>query len=201
MNENNNLIDIHENPLDLFTKWFEEANSKEINDPNAMNLSTVNDDLQPSSRMVLLKSYNKEGFIFYTNLNSKKGTSIKKNNKVALNFHWKSLRKQIRIQGCAEKINNEDADKYFKSRPADSKIGAWASNQSSELTDRKDFEKEIVKYKNKFGDIDIPRPEFWTGFKVKPNLIEFWKEMPFRLHDRVEYFIKGNKWFHRRLYP
>ena len=136
MNENKNLIDIKQNPLDLFDKWFGEAKLKEIEDPHAMNLATVSNDLQPTSRIVLLKSFNVNGFVFYTNLNSKKGEAIKNNSQVALNFFWKSIQKQVCIEGKAKIIDEKEADKYFDSRPKDSRISAWASKQSSELKNR-----------------------------------------------------------------
>lgn len=201
MNQIQNLIDINENPFVLFNKWYLEAKKKEINDPNAMTLSTISDQMLPSSRVVLLKSYDLEGFVFYTNINSRKGLAIKKNKYVALNFHWKSLFKQIRIEGVAKKISKKDADKYFISRPLKSRIGAWASNQSSILKNRKELEDKIKFYNMKFKRKIIPRPTFWTGFKVEPNLIEFWQDRPFRLHDRVEFNKIRNKWSSKRLYP
>jgi len=201
MNENRSSIDINTNPLDLFNRWFEEAKLSEINDPNAMNLSTVGIDLSPSSRIVLLKSHSISGFVFYTNLNSRKGMAIKNNTKVALNFHWKSLLKQVRIEGIAKLIEEVEANKYFDTRPEDSRIGAWASDQSSELSSRDELEKKVDKYKKKFLGKKIPRPSYWSGFQVKPQLIEFWQDMPFRLHDRIEFIISGKKWIAKRLYP
>ena len=150
MNENINLIDINENPLDLFDRWFQEAKLKEINNPNAMNLSTVTNDLQPSSRIVLLKSFSIDGFVFYTNLDSKKGVSIKKNYQVALNFYWKSIKKQVRIEGKAKIVKETEADEYFDTRLEDSKIGAWASHQSLELESREELEKRVATFKKKF---------------------------------------------------
>ena len=201
MNENTNLIDINENPIDLFDRWFQQAKLMEIDDPNAMNLSTVTNDLQPSSRIVLLKSFNDDGFVFYTNLNSKKGLAIKKNSQVALNFYWKSLKKQVRIEGKAEIVKETDADEYFDTRPEDSKIGAWASHQSLELKSREELEKRVVTFKKKFEGSKIMRPKNWSGYKVIPKLIEFWQEMPFRLHDRAEFIRYENKWNARKLYP
>ena len=201
MNENKNLIDIKQNPLDLFDKWFEEAKLKEINDPNAMNLATVSNDLQPTSRMVLLKSFNVNGFVFYTNLNSKKGDAIKNNSQVALNFYWKSMQRQVCIEGKAKMISQIEADKYFDSRPQDSRIGAWASKQSSELKNREELENRVVEFKNKFEGSKIPRPKNWTGFVVEPQLIEFWQKMPSRLHDRAEFVKVNNNWVSRKLYP
>ena len=201
MNQTKQLIDINENPFVLFDKWFAEAKKKEINDPNAMDLATVGNNLRPSSRMVLLKSHDTSGFVFYTNLNSCKGIHIKENAKVVLNFYWKSLLKQVKIEGDAKLVSDKDADEYFNSRPENSRIGTWASDQSSELNSREELENSFQTYKKKFEGIKIPRPSYWSGYRVVPYLIEFWQEMTFRLHDRVE-FIKSEKgWFGRRLYP
>ena len=201
MNENTNLIDINENPINLFDRWFQQAKLMEIDDPNAMNLSTVTNDLQPSSRIVLLKSFNDDGFVFYSNLDSKKGVAIKKNSQVALNFYWKSLKKQVRIEGKAKIVKETDADEYFDSRSEDSKIGAWASHQSLELKSREELEKRVATFKKKFEGSKITRPKHWSGYKVIPKLIEFWQEMPFRLHDRVEFIRYENKWKAKKLYP
>ncbi len=201
MIKNRDIISINENPIDLFNKWFEEAKSNEINDPNAMNLATVDSEMKPTSRMVLLKSFDLNEFIFYTNLNSKKGQAIIKNSNVALNFYWKSIRKQVRVEGVAKIISGEVADKYFNSRPDGSKIGAWASKQSYVLTNREELENSVNDFKKKFEGKKIKRPEYWTGFSVKPLLIEFWQEMEFRLHDRTEFNFKDNIWVARKLYP
>ena len=201
MFENRNLIQPKKDPFLLFEEWFEEAKLKEQNDPNAMNLSTISKDLKPSSRIVLLKSFDQDGFVFYTNLQSKKGISLLSNSNASLTFHWKSLLKQIRIEGRAHQVTNKEADDYFNSRPMESRIGAWASNQSSELSDRQELIDKISLYKKKFQQNSISRPPYWTGFRVEPNLIEFWKDMPFRLHDRIEYKKTDNTWIARRLYP
>ena len=201
MFENRNLIQLKKDPFLLFQEWFEEAKLKEQNDPNAMNLSTISKDLKPSSRIVLLKSFDQDGFVFYTNLQSKKGISLLSNSNASLTFHWKSLLKQIRIEGSAFQVTNKEADDYFNSRPMESRIGAWASNQSSELSNRQELIDKISLYKKKFQQNSVSRPPDWTGFRVEPNLIEFWKDMPFRLHDRIEYKKTDNKWISRRLYP
>ena len=201
MTEKINLIDITKDPIILFSKWFAEAKQKEINDPNAMNLSTISKSLMPSSRIVLLKSFDNNGFVFYTNVRSKKGNSINFNSQVSLNFHWKSLLRQIRIEGIAKKVTNKEADEYFNSRPEESKIGAWASEQSSELKTREELTNKVKKYSEKYQEKFIPRPHYWTGFRVDPLLIEFWQDMPFRLHDRVEYKKNKNSWIIKRLYP
>ena len=201
MFENRNLIQPKKDPFLLFEEWFEEAKLKEQNDPNAMNLSTISKDLKPSSRIVLLKSFDQDGFVFYTNLQSTKGISLLSNSNASLTFHWKSLLKQIRIEGRAHQVTSKEADDYFNSRPMESRIAAWASNQSSELSDRQELIDKFSLYKKKFQQNSISRPPYWTGFRVEPNLIEFWKDMPFRLHDRIEYKKTDNKWISRRLYP
>ena len=196
-----NLINSNTNPLSLFEEWFEDAKKNEINDPNAMNLATVSSDGKPSSRIVLLKSFNDQGFTFYTNSNSKKGKAIKNNTNVALNFHWKSLQKQIRIEGNVSIIGNAEADEYYNSRPLGSRIGAWASMQSDKLDDRSLLLNRVVEFEKKFQNSDISRPSHWNGYQVKPCLIEFWQDMPFRLHDRVEFRKEKNNWVSRILYP
>jgi len=201
MFENRNLIQPKKDPFLLFKEWFEEATLKEQNDPNAMNLSTISKDLKPSSRIVLLKSFDQDGFVFYTNLQSKKGISLLSNSNASLTFHWKSLLKQIRIEGRAHQVASKEADDYFNSRSMESKIGAWASNQSSELSDRQELIDKFSLYKKKFQQNSISRPPYWIGFRVEPNLIEFWQDMPFRLHDRIEYKKTDNNWISKRLYP
>ena len=201
MTEKIKLINAKEDPIILFSEWFEEAKQKEINDPNAMNLSTISESLIPSSRIVLLKSFDNNGFVFYTNVESKKGNSINLNPQVSLNFHWKSLLRQIRIEGIAKLVTNKEADEYFDRRPEGSKIGAWASDQSSELKTREELINKIKEYTEKYKEKIIPRPLYWTGFRVEPLLIEFWQDMPFRLHDRVEYKKNNNSWLIKRLYP
>ncbi len=196
-----NLINSNTNPLSLFEEWFEEAKKSEINDPNAMNLATISSDGKPNSRIVLLKSYNSRGFIFYTNSNSKKGRALENNTNVALNFHWKSLQRQIRIEGAVSVIDNYEADEYFKSRPLGSRIGAWASMQSEELDDRSSLLHRVREFEKKFQNTNISRPPHWNGYVVKPNLIEFWQDMPFRLHDRVEFKKVESKWVSRKLFP
>ena len=196
-----NLIDATADPIILFEQWFEEAKQKEVNDPNAMNLSTISKNIKPSSRIVLLKSFDERGFVFYTNLKSKKGNSIISNSQVALNFYWKSLLKQIKIEGTATQVTNKEADDYFNSRPRESRISAWASKQSSELLNREKLENMVQEYTLKYKDKSIPRPPYWSGLRVTPLLIEFWQCMPFRLHDRVEYSKKGDSWLIKRLYP
>ena len=200
MLKHKDLIDFTQNPFELFNNWYDLACETEINDPNAMTISTILNN-KPSSRVVLLKSQNEEGFIFYTNSNSKKGKSISENNNIALNFHWKSQNRQIRIEGQAKIVSVEDADVYFRSRPRGSQIGAWSSNQSAELTARSELIDNIKKFEAKYEDQVIPRPPHWNGYLVKPQLVEFWQEMPFRIHDRVVYILINNKWQIKKLYP
>ncbi len=201
MNTEPKLINSKINPISLFEEWFEHAKESEINDPNAMNLATISSDGKLSSRIVLLKSYNEEGFVFYTNSSSKKGRAIENNSNVAINFHWKSLQKQIRIEGSVSMIGKDEADQYFNSRPLGSRIGAWASKQSAELNNRSVLLEQVKKYEKKFEKENIYRPSHWNGYNVKPILIEFWQDMPFRLHDRVEFKFLNNKWISRKLFP
>ena len=201
MQSNQKLINSDKKPIELFQEWFEEAKKSEINDPNAMNLATISSDGKPSSRIVLLKSYDDKGFVFYTNSNSKKGRAIKNNDSVALNFHWKTLQRQIRIEGNVSQISNAEADEYYNSRPLGSRIGAWASLQSEELDDRSTLTKRVKEFEKKFSDNGVPRPSHWNGYLVVPELIEFWQDMPFRLHDRLEFRIENDGWVSRKLYP
>ena len=200
MLKNKDLIEYSKDPFELFKKWYDLACETEINDPNAMTLSTISNS-QPSSRIVLLKSHDQDGFVFYTNSNSKKGQSIKENNNIALNFHWKTQNRQIRIEGQVNMVSSEVADSYFESRPRGSQIGAWSSNQSHELTSRSQLIDKIKEFEKKYKDKNIPRPPSWNGYLVKPELIEFWQEMPFRVHDRVLYFNSSNYWKIKKLYP
>ena len=200
MLKHKDLIEDIKDPFVLFKKWYDLACKTEINDPNAMTLSTLSNN-QPSSRVVLLKSYDEIGLVFYTNSNSKKGKSIKENNNVALNFHWKTQNRQIRIEGNANTVRKEVADSYFKTRPRNSQIGAWSSNQSDDLSSRDELVKNIKDFEMKYKDKDIPRPSHWNGYLVMPNLIEFWQEMPFRFHDRVLYLKSDNSWIIKKLYP
>ena len=200
MLKHKDLIDFKKNPFELFNNWYDLASETEINDPNAMTLSTILNN-QPSSRVVLLKSHDEEGFVFYTNSNSKKGKSISENNNVALNFHWKTQNRQIRIEGQAKIVSSEVADSYFNSRPRGSQIGAWSSNQSEELISRSELIDKIKKSETKYADQNIPRPLHWNGYLVKPKLIEFWQEMPFRIHDRVLFTLLNNRWEIKKLYP
>ena len=207
MNKKNNLgLDVcfmnEDDPFVVFKEWMSEAEKNEINDPNAVALATVNESNQPDVRMVLLKEYNKNGFIFFTNLNSKKGTDLKKTPKASMCFHWKTLLRQVRISGDISLISDDEADKYFYSRPYLSKIGAWSSSQSKPMETRDALLNKIDEYKNKFKDQNnVPRPDHWSGFLLSPNKIEFWKDVEGRLHQRLEYSKASNFWKKQILYP
>ena len=189
------------NPIKLFESWFEEAEEKEPDIPNAMSLSSANSEGRVSSRMVLLKAYDQRGFVFYTNIGSRKGRDIAENGSVALLFHWKSLKRQIRITGAAEQVDGEEADTYFASRSRGSQAGAWASRQSDQLLGRYLLEEAIGEVEKKFADKAIPRPPFWTGYRVIPHEIEFWDEGEFRLHNRISFSLEGSVWSKSLLYP
>ena len=188
-------------PLALFSAWMAEAAQSEPNDPTAMALATVDADGLPNVRMVLLKGADEKGFVFYTNVESAKGTELTANPKAALVFHWKSLRRQVRARGAVTRVSEAEADAYFASRPRDSRIGAWASQQSRPLESRFAFEKAIAVYAAKYALSEVPRPPYWTGFRIQPVSIEFWHDRPFRLHDRVVFTRTEGGWTRTRLYP
>ena len=198
---NNNLIPLNKDPIKLFAKWYALAKKYELEDFNAMNLATVSKNNKPSSRIVLLKYFSEKGFEFYTNSFSKKGRSIEYNNNVALNFYWKSVNRQIRIEGKVYKLETNRSDEYFKSRSNESKIGAWASSQSKLLKNRSELIKKFKEINKKFVNQTINRPVYWSGYIVIPQLIEFWNQKPHRLHDRVEYRKKRTGWESKNLYP
>lgn len=192
-----------EDPLHLFAGWMDDAKAAEPSDPNAMALATVDGDGQPNVRMVLLKDFGRDGFVFYTNCESAKGRELSDNPKAGLCFHWKSLRRQVRVRGPVERVSDGEADAYYASRARTSRIGAWASAQSRPLESRFAFEKSIAKFTAKFGIGKIPRPAYWSGFRLHALEIEFWHERPFRLHDRLV-FRRDNAdapWTKTRLYP
>ena len=188
-------------PIELFKDWMREADRTEPSDANAMNLATVNADGMPSSRMVLLKDVDQCGFTFYTNLGSHKAQDLAANPRAALCFHWKFLKRQIRIEGTIEAVDEEEADAYFASRDRASRIGAWASKQSQVLVGRFDLEKRVAEFTAKFHIGEVPRPEFWSGYRVSPMLIEFWTDKPFRLHERLIYHRADDGWTTETLYP
>ena len=191
----------NDDPFNIFSNWYRSAIKNEINDPNAMNVATVSKNMQPTSRMILLKEYDEVGFIFNTNIKSKKSEEIESDNLVALHFHWKSLRRQIRIEGKAVILNNKDADKHFNDRPRESKIATWSSKQSEILPNRKILNKRVHDYENFFNNIKIERPHFWSGYKVIPNYFEFWWDVKYRLHYRIVYKKNKNAWEKFMLYP
>ena len=208
MNQKNSLdIDLCfkdlDNPIDLFLDWFNEAKKTEINDPNALALATVGKNGTPSVRMVLLKDFNEKGFIFYTNLNSRKSTEIKSNPNASMCFHWKSLLRQVRISGVLSNVSDSDSDNYYNSRSYGSKIGAWASNQSSILKSRDELLKSIEEFKKKYPrEKNIPRPKYWSGWNLNPIEIEFWLDGKDRIHERLRYTKKNsNKWEKNLLSP
>nr|WP_211250274.1 pyridoxamine 5'-phosphate oxidase [Fodinicurvata fenggangensis] len=190
-----------QNPFAFFGQWLEEARAQEPNDPNAMSVSSVDANGMPSARMVLLKDFDSKGFVFYTNYESRKGEQLLQNPKAALLFHWKSLRRQVRIEGNVEQVSSQEADAYFASRPRQSQIGAWASEQSRPLESRYALEKRVAALAAKYAVGKVPRPPHWSGFRVIPERIEFWEEGAFRLHNRIACHRSGDGWTGERLYP
>ena len=208
MNQKNSLglnkcfLDL-EDPFELFEKWFAEAKKKEINDPNALALGTANKEGIPSVRMVLLKGFDKNGFVFYTNLNSQKGNELKNNPNASMCFHWKSLLRQIRIVGTLKLVNNKTADHYYQTRAYESRIGAWASKQSSVLKSRDELLNSLDNFRNKYQDKNnVPRPDHWSGWILKPSSIEFWLDGDNRIHERLKYILnEKNIWTKNLLSP
>lgn len=188
-------------PLALFATWLKDAEASEINDPNAVALATVDEDGLPNVRMVLLKGFDARGFVFYTNFESQKGQEILGQKKAAMCFHWKSLRRQIRLRGDVEVVSDAEADEYYQSRPLGSRIGAWASKQSRPLEGRFALEKAVAEYTAKYALGNVPRPPHWSGFRIIPRSIEFWHDRKFRLHDRIEFRRDGDSWSKVRMYP
>ncbi|MGI8526407.1 MAG: pyridoxamine 5'-phosphate oxidase [Pseudolabrys sp.] len=189
-------------PLRLFAHWLDEAAQSEPRDPTAMTLATVDADGMPNARMVLLKGLDDRGFVFYTNMESQKGRELDAGKKAALVFHWKSMNRQIRIRGSVEHVTAAEADAYFATRPKGAQIGAWASKQSSPLESRMAFEKAVAFYAARHAIGEVPRPPHWIGYRVVPQLIEFWHDRPFRLHDRIEFRRAADgAWSKTRLYP
>ena len=188
-------------PFQLFDEWFAEARESEPNDPNSMALATADRDGQPHVRMVLLKAHGRDGFVFYTNEQSAKGGQLRENPRAALLFHWKSLRRQVRIEGAVEPVVDADADAYFATRSRDSQLGAWASHQSKPLDSRASFEARYEEMKKRFEGRDVPRPEHWGGYRVAPQSIEFWTDRPHRLHERRIFTRRNGGWAEGLLYP
>ncbi len=189
-------------PFRLFAEWLEDATKSELNDPNALALATVDTDGLPDVRMVLLKGFDEDGFVFYTNFESAKGREILSSMKAAMCFHWKSLRRQVRVRGPVEIVSDEEADAYYETRPRGSRIGAWASKQSRPLESRFALEKAVAEYTARHVIGAIPRPKYWSGFRLVPSQIEFWHDRPFRLHDRLVFTrTPGSAWDRTSLYP
>jgi pyridoxamine 5'-phosphate oxidase len=197
-----NCFEDEANPIVLFKKWFTVAEKSEINDPNALSLATSTSEGIPSVRMVLLKGYDNNGFIFYTNFNSKKGSDLKTNPNASMCFHWKSLRRQIRISGKVNVVDDKVADNYYNSRAYRSRIGAWASSQSSVMKNRTELMEKFNEFEKKYPDQkNVPRPPHWSGWNLKPDQIEFCLEIKNRIHERLNYKKKNNKWEREILYP
>lgn len=190
-----------QDPLERFARWMKDAEGSEPALPNAASLATATPDGRPSLRMVLLKGYDAGGFVFYTNLESRKGEELTANPWAAMCFHWKSLTRQVRLEGVVKMLDDGEADAYFATRDRESKIGAWASRQSRPMSRRFELEREIAKYAARYAVGDIPRPDFWSGYRLKPVRIEFWNQRPFRLHDRLRFDRVDEGWRLTRLYP
>jgi pyridoxamine 5'-phosphate oxidase len=190
-------------PFTLFSEWLADARRTEINDPNAMTLATIGLDGAPDARIVLLKGQDPRGFVFYTNYESRKGEELAADPRAALVFHWKSLQRQIRIEGQVELVTPEEADGYFVSRPRLSKVGAWASDQSRPLSERAELERRLAEAEARFPGDDVSRPPHWSGFRLLPHRFEFWREMPYRLHDRLVFTRSAEQepWSTGRLFP
>lgn len=196
------MKDAPENPIELFQKWLKEATTIEPNDPNAMCLATIGSNGMPSARIMLLKGIDEKGFVFYTNMESRKGDDLSSNPMAALCFYWKELSKQIRVEGTIEQVSNEEADIYYASRPRGSRIGAWASKQSRPMENSTELDDRIKEYEKKYeGQDDVPRPPYWSGYRLKPQRIEFWHAGEFRLHTRLVYNRAGDSWEKEILFP
>jgi len=196
------MSDLKIDPIVQFSDWFNDAKSMEVKNPEAMTLATATSDGRPSARMVLLKEFSTEGFIFYTNLNSNKALELSENPQASLCFYWRSISRQVRIEGPVIRVSERRADAYFVSRSRGSQIGAWASDQSRTLTNRNLLEQRVKDYESKFSGVEVPRPPFWSGYQLKPKLIEFWTERDNRIHERQLFKLdKNSVWQISSLYP
>ncbi len=194
-------MDLYKEALQEFTTAFERAKKSEPSDANAMTLGTASADGRPSTRVVLLKGYDDHGFVFFTNHESRKAQHLAANPRASLSFHWKSLEEQVHIEGTVTPVSREEADEYWKTRPRESQIGAWASLQSRVLEHRKTLEDRVAEFEKKYANAPVPRPNWWSGYRVKPNRIEFWKAAPHRLHYRTLYESHGKGWEKHLLFP
>ncbi len=195
------MPDNEDNPFARFGRWLSQAEAREPNDPNAMILATASRDGKPAARTVLLKAWDRTGFVFYTNLESRKSLEIKENPYASLLFYWKTLHRQVRIEGALSLVADEEADAYYATRPRQSRLGAWASEQSRLLPSREVFEARLAEFAAKYPGEDIPRPAHWSGWRLKPGYFEFWQDIEFRLHDRTTYTATDNGWAIGKLYP
>ena len=194
-------VTISKDPIVVFRSWLAQAEKSEPRDPTAMTLATATPDGLPSARMVLLKGVDERGFTFYTNLGSRKARELQANRKAALCFHWKSSNRQVRVEGTVEPVGDAEADAYFASRPRMARVGAWASKQSQPMEGMFELEKRVIEFTAKFNIGEVPRPRFWSGYRVRPVRIEFWEEKQFRLHERVAFDLVDGVWTPRRLFP
>ena len=195
------MTEFQNDPFAAFALWFKEATSSEPADPNAMTVATATRTGRPSARIALLKAWDERGFVFYTNLESRKSLEIRENPQVALLFHWKSLKRQVRIEGLAAQVSDEQSDAYFATRPRISRLGAWASAQSRPLADRATFEARLREVEARFPTDSIPRPPFWSGWRISPEVCEFWQDVDYRLHERIVFRRAAGGWEKSRLYP